>query len=480
MQETKRSEVVKRAFSSDPRVEQSLQHSVRDGVAYSVMSGVGETYFAAYALFLGATAAQVSLLAAVPPLFGAIIQLLAAWLERRVGSRRALIVGGALMQAFTWFPILWLPYFFPAHAIPIMVSCIVLYYGWIGLGAPLWSSMMGELVPSRKRGRFFGGRTQLMSMSSFVALIVGGLALEFFEVRDDARLGFIIIFTIAAAARLYSAYQLACMYEPEAPVSAAPRPSLLPRWRRKHDAQFLRFSSFISATNFAVSIAGPFFTVYMLRDLGFSYLQFTAATAATVIMQFMFLRAWGRLADNFGNRAVMVATGLLVPIVPVLWLISHHFVWILFVQALAGWAWAGFSLAAGNYLYDIVPADRRSSYWATHNFYNSLGTCTGALVGGVLSTVIPHSVVVLGHTFHWGSGLWGLMVCSGLLRGAVMFTFLPRIEEPREVRVLSARALVFRMIRYNPAAGFVLDRLGLGRRRPRLARAPRPETSPRS
>ena len=39
-------------FSKDPVVDKALRHSVRDGMAYSVQVGAGETYFSAFALFL--------------------------------------------------------------------------------------------------------------------------------------------------------------------------------------------------------------------------------------------------------------------------------------------------------------------------------------------------------------------------------------------------------------------------------------------
>lgn len=465
---------MKAAFSSDPRVAQSLRHSVRDGVAYSVMSGVGETYFAAYALFLGATAAQVSLLAAIPPLFGAVTQLFAAWLEGRAGTRRALIVSSALLHALSWFPIVWAPYLFPAHAVTAMVGCIVLYHAWIGFGAPLWCSLMADLVPARKRGRFFGGRTRLMSVASFAALVVGGLVLEFFQARGSTRFGFAVIFTAAAAARMYSVYHLSRMVEPNT-TDPVPRPARSAPTCR-YQTRFIRFSIFITAMNFAVAVAGPFFTVYMLRDLGFSYLQFTAATAIAVVAQFLTLRTWGRLADLFGNRAVLATSGVIVPLVPALWLLSPSFAWVLFIQALAGWSWAGFSLAAGNHLYDVVRPDRRAVYWATHNLMNNLGACGGALIGGVMSELFPSTFTLFGHVVHWTSGLWALLLLSAILRAFALVTFLPTIEEVRPVPAFSARAFVFRMIRSNQLAGFVLDRLGLGRRRRRPARASRPQT----
>lgn len=445
-------------LSSDPRVQRSLRHSVHDGVACSIMSGAGEAYFAAYALFLGATAAQISLLAALPPLFGAATQLLAAWLERRLGRRRTLIVSAGLMHALTWFPLIWLPYLFPAYAIPTMVSCIVLYYGWVGLGSPLLSSLLGDLVPGRRRGRFFGLRARVMSLSSFVALIAGGITLEYLQLRDNAQLAFVLIFTVAGLARLYSVYQLARMHEPPAP------PAPPPAARLRRDARFLRFGAFTAAMSLALAIAGPFVAVYMLQDLAFSYVQFATATAAFVLAQFVSLRLWGRLADVLGHRAVLSVTSLLIPLVPLAWMLSSGFVWVLCLQLLAGWVWAGYGLALGNYLYDIVPAAQRTRYWATHNFMSTSGACLGALLGGWLGARWPAQIEILGRSFEWPSGLWGLLLVSALLRALVLGAFFRLLEDTRGSRPVSARLLLCAMIRFSRPTRFLFDRLRRRRR----------------
>src|SRR5690606_7825598 len=62
-------------FSKDPAIDRALRHSVRDGMAYSVAAGGGETYFSAFALFFGATAPQVALLTALPPFIGSLAQI---------------------------------------------------------------------------------------------------------------------------------------------------------------------------------------------------------------------------------------------------------------------------------------------------------------------------------------------------------------------------------------------------------------------
>src|SRR5512143_4201902 len=92
-------------FSKNPLVDRALRHSVRDGMAYSVQVGAGETYFAAFALFLRASAPQVALISTLPPLLASSAQIFSAWFGNYVG-RRQLVVWGCALQALLWLPIL--------------------------------------------------------------------------------------------------------------------------------------------------------------------------------------------------------------------------------------------------------------------------------------------------------------------------------------------------------------------------------------
>jgi MFS family permease len=432
--------------SPDPRTERSLRRSVRDGTAYAVMAGAGEAYFSAYALFLKAGTAHISALAALPALLGSASQLLAAWLGRYVARRKTLILGGVLLQLIAWLPIIWLPYLLPQAALPALLGGVALYYLGGNLAAPMWNSLMGDLVPERRRGRFFGRRTRLMSIASFAAMLGAGVLLHYCELAERTRLGFMLIFTVAAAARGYSLVQLARMHEPPGRHAGLALPALhdlVPRLRR---SPFARFSLFFAAFNFTVAIASPFFAVYMLRDLGFSYLEFTLSTAASVLMQFATLRLWGRLGDAFGNRLVLVVTGTLIPALPALWLVSTSFWYILALQAAGGLAWAGFSLAAGNYLYDTVAPEKRAGYAAVHQMLSNAGVFAGALLGGLLAAWLPAGLSLFGHTWHWASSLWGLMLVSTAGRALLAALFLPRLDEVRRVRRLTPAGLLARVL----------------------------------
>lgn len=451
-------------YSKDPEVDNSLRHSVRDGVAYSVMSGAGETYLSAFAVFLHANTAQIGLLTSLPALIGSLAQLLSAWLGRHVHSRMRVILPGVVVQALVWLPLMWLPVLFPAQAVPLLVLFAMVYFAMGSLVTPQWSSLMGDLVPERRRGRYFARRTAFASLTAFIALVCAGVVLDLFDKFGRPLTGYLLIFTVAACARLVSAHHLRYMHDPTGRVSSLEFPNRREWLNRLRHSPFVRFSMFFALMQFSVAIASPFFTVYMLRDLQYSYLEYTVNTASSVLMQFITLNMWGRMSDRFGNRLILVATGLFIPILPALWVLSTHFWYLIGVQMLAGLCWAGFSLSTGNFLYDLVPADKRVTYMALHNMMANIGIFFGALLGGLLGVVLPNHLFVSGHEMQWMSVLYGVFLISTLARIIVSVLFLPHLKEVREVKPMSVSGLVFRVTRIHALSGLIFDVMGRRRR----------------
>jgi len=450
---------MERQFSRDPEVERSLRYSVRDGVAWSIMFGAGESYLQAFAVFLRATTAQITLLAALPSLLGSVAQLVSAWIAGQAIQRKRLIFSGVLLQALTWLPIIALVFVPTEHPLLLLILWVVLYYIGGQFAAPPWSSLISDLVPERRRGRFFGKRTRLMSMFTFASLAAAGVALEFFAQRSAAGWGFALVFAVAALARIYSLHQLMGMHEPMqrlAPFTLPPVDGLLDRLR---GSDFASFALFVALMNLAVAIASPFFTLFMLRDLKFSYLEFTAATAFFILTQFLAMNLWGRLSDIFGNLRVVQITSVVFPVLPVLWVIFPSFWPILVFQFIGGVVWAGFSLAAGNFLYDVVPPEKRAAYSAVHQTLSNVAIFGGALIGGALATHAPHALHWGGYTIAFTSGLWAALTLSGMVRAAVVLIFLPRLRETRLVRPISPTALAIRVVRANIGAGWLFELL---------------------
>src|SRR5690606_16286040 len=121
-------------------------------------------------------------------------------------------------------------------------------------------------------------------------------------------------------------------------------------------------------------------------------------------------------ADVYGNRLILIVTSATLPIVPSLWLVSDGFWALLAFQALSGLSWSGFSLSAGNLLYELVPQTRRAAYVAFHNVGTAAGVFAGAMLGAALVGLLPERTVLLGDSGVLSNLLY-LFILSGLTRG---------------------------------------------------------------
>jgi MFS family permease len=402
----------------------------------------------------------------MPPLVGAFFQFLSAWLGHKSGKRKPIIVSGAVLQAVVWLPLLLLPVWFPQQAIALLIACLVLYHAGANLAAPLWVSLMGDLVAERKRGRFFGRRTRLATVTSFVSLAIAGAVLYAFTRHGHTLLGYGVVFVSAALARLVSVYHLAQMHEPERQRPALPELRVSWRWLQSlRHSSALRYSLFLVCMQFSVGVSAPFFPVYMLRDLQFNYVEFMANTGTAVLMQFLMLNTWGRISDVFGNRLILVTTGSMIPFLPLLWLVSDNFWYLIGVQVISGFAWAGFSLSSGNFLYDLIPSARRSTAMAFHNVFVAIGVFLGGMLGALLTRVVPVEWTVAGQLLAIPSVLLVVFAASAMLRLLVAALFLPGLREVRQVRrTMTARELVFRVTRFNAFSGLLYEVVTMFRR----------------
>jgi MFS family permease len=423
-----------------------------------VQVGAGETYFSAFALFLRATAPQVALLTTLPPLLGSLAQLFSAWLGRFAGRRRLVLIG-CVLQATLWLPILLVPVLFGQWMITALLVLLVLYHGGNSLSAPQWTSIMRDLVSERRRGRYFGHRTRLTTITTFVALVIAGLILNEFDRSGRTYIGFVIVFLLAFVARAVSVYHLSYLHEPKA---AAPLPDMhiTHWWQSLVDSGAVSFSTYYAVMNAAVGISAPFFTVYMLRDLELSYLAFMILTGTSVFTQFLTLSRWGRIADIYGNRLILLVTSMSLPIVPLLWLVTDNFWYLIICQAVSGFSWSGFTLASGNLLYELVPRSRRAAYVAFHNVGMASGVFCGAMLGSALVLVLPTREVFVSDS-GISSNLLYLFALSGILRALIAALLARRVREIRKPRKdISPQSLVMRITGFSAMLVLLYDFIG--------------------
>lgn len=427
------------------------------------MTGACDSYFGAYAVFLKATTPQIALLASIPPLLASFSQLFGVWLGQRTGVRKGIIVIGALLQVTALVMVATLPDLVPDLAFLLLLISVIFYFSGPNLGAPLWGSLMGAIVPSAQRGRFFAYRTRLASVASFSVLLVAGGVLQLFDSLSLTYGGFLAIFLIGGVARLVSAWHLNQIHDP--PHARAVEGDVVNLFTVRFfrgQRRLLRFSLFFALMQFAVAFSGPFVVVYLLRVLHFSYIELTFNTAASVLVQFLVLSRWGRLADLFGNRIILRLTGYTIPFIPFVWVLSTDYWYLLLVQALSGLVWSGFSLSASNFVFDVTPQEKRAGLMAAHSVLANVAVFCGASLSGYLALHLPTSITIGSFHYAWLTVFYDAFLISAVLRGAVALLFLPRLEEVRSVRRMNYTGLIFRVTRFSPISGVIFDIVSRG------------------
>jgi MFS family permease len=350
----------------------------------------------------------------------ALSQLAAPQLAERAGSRKRFILGVVFIHALLWVPILLIPHVFPGPKVWWLVGFFTLSVVFGSLGNPAWGSMMSDLVPAGMRGRYFGLRGRICGFITLIFFFIGGVILRFSSA--EVFLGFSIIFGAAVLFRLLSWYFISKMYEPPIRLEWWEQRGLLDIVSSLTSSNLGRFTIYVSLMNFATYVAGPFFAVYMLRDLRFDYLTYAAVIVSASLMHLTFLTFWGRRADSLGSVKVLSFTSILVPLIPLLWVASHQLYYLIPVQMLSGFAWSGFTLASTNFVYDASTSENRTRCIALFNAMNGGAMCFGAILGGYLALHLPPVM---------GFSLLTLFLISGLLRGLVAVTLLRHISEVR-------------------------------------------------
>ena len=429
----------------DYRIRKSLRYSIFDGAFAASMIGFGESFFVAFGLFLKATTLQVGLLSSLPQALGSMLQFFSNGLIRAFGSRKRLVVTAALLQGLMYVPVA-LVFFFGEFRVRHLILFACFYWAFGMILGPAWNSWMGDLVSEDRRGAYFGRRSKITGTATFAATLAAGYILQQHGGSIEKQYtGFVLIFLLALASRMISVLFLSKKYEPTYEVPREAEFGFLEFLRQARFRNYGLFVLYLGLMNFAVFMSAPFFTPYMLQDLRLSYLTFTMVNASAIIVKMLSMPVWGLAADRFGARRVLSLTGFLMPLVPVLWLLSGDVVWLMTIQAYAGFIWGGFEIASFSFIFDTTTPQKRATCVAYYNMINGLALISGALLGSAIARM---------NAVFWSKYLLVFLV-SGLLRIVASLFFLPRLREVRAVETIGYSRLFLKVVTSMPTMGLV-------------------------
>ncbi len=419
-----------------PRIQElkrkARRVSIAEGSFATVQSALGDSYVSPFAIAVNSSNLQIAMLSSFPGLLGPISQWFGSVLMEKY-SRKKIVLISVLIHALFWLPMITLAILYWQNiitgAIPILL--IVFFSSYIIFGniaGPAWFSWMGDIVDEKERGRYFAKRNRIAGVVSIVCVIAAAFFLDFIKEHNFLLLGFVLFFFLAMTARLVSRQLFAKQYEPKIKLEKGYYFSFWQFVKKAPFNNFGKFAIFRAFLSFAVAIAGPFFAVYMLRNLNFSYVTFIIVTFSETVFALILMPLWGKFSDKFGNYEVMKITSVLIPAIPLLWLFSKSPYYLIFGPSMvAGISWAGFNLAAGNFIYDSVTPQRRGLVVSYYNILSGIGVFLGAIVGGFLIKYFETAILFM-------NPILLIFLVSGIIRIFASLILLPRIREVRKVK----------------------------------------------
>lgn len=396
---------------TEAELKAGLRMVLRDGVATQIMGNLTTgAFLVAFALLLGASNFAIGLIAALQALTQA-LQIPAIYLVEATRNRKALMVFGLSASRIFWIAMALIPWLVPkSHQIQAMFVALFIDFALGTIAGLAWHSWMRDLIPDAILGRYMGKRMAISTGVGAVVTLAAGLGVDAFKASEfgiNPLLIYSIYFATGGVIGLVSVYFIA--RTPEPIMEHRPHPNIWAPIREPFsDANFRRLLWFLGSWNFAVNLAAPFFTVYMLKRLDLSMSAIVAFSVLSQVVNVFFFRLWGKLADRFSNKSVLMEAGLMfistflawpfVAQADQLWVVMGMLV---LLHAFAGMSTAGVALCTGNIALKLAPRGKATTYLAVRSFVSGITATLAPLLGGFLGNWFESQR--LGVTLTWTS-----------------------------------------------------------------------------
>lgn len=297
---------------------------------------------------------------------------------------------GAWANAAGWLALTlalpFLPRDNPSASLPIFFGFFLSFSLLASINGVAWNAWTQEWSPERIRGKYFGFRNGLIQATTVIFLVaVWGV----FGLYQGSLLALQGIFVAAVALRVWS-----IVAQHRLPLgittidSAPPRP-----WREQwriiwRTRSLVAFIAFGAVWGFAYNSLGPFYPVFMYKQLGLSLAQVSLLIILNTIGAAVTMPTWGRLLDRLGNKSVMAAAILLWQAQYLVWIfLDRDNAWLLYGLWLwNGFTWAGFTLGQFNMLLKLIPPEAKTTAIGLFTAVTSAVTAIAPIFSGAVIT----------------------------------------------------------------------------------------------
>ncbi len=394
---------------TNAEIDAGLKSVVKDGVAsQSMLTLTAGVFLIAFALKLGASNFMIGVLMAIPPLTQ-LIQIPAIYLVEKYRLRKTIAVYFAGLSRSFLLIIALIPFFFVSQTALILVIIALFFHTTINAVLVCsWNSWMRDLIPIPQMGSFFSKRLSYSVIPAMILSMGAGLLLDFWDHKYQSNVVYCysVLFTLGFAAGIIGTYF----------ISTIPEPKMMQSEERLKlselialpfkDVNYKNLLIFLGSWNFAINLAGPFFTVYLIQRIGLGMAWVAGLTVISQLTYFIFLKFWGVLVDKFSNKSVLSVSGTLFIICILGWTFTTMpekynltMPLLIVIHILMGISISGVALSSGSIGLKLAPRGKATSYLAANSIINSLAAGFAPIVGGIFADFFTKREI--SWTFKW-------------------------------------------------------------------------------
>jgi MFS family permease len=367
----------------------SLEACTAEGLAAEIVGACfGNAVLTAWAVELGASPLLLGVLWGLP-YFGQVFQLPALWLTSHLGRKRTSVLTHALGRQVT-LPIAVLPFVDVSVDVKraVVVGLFALSSLLAVLGHNAWLAWMGELVPARMRGAYFGRRTALCTIVATLASLLIASALDAGRMHGILGVALAAILVVRSLAGAMTTFLMLRQHDPEAPTHI---PRMRDFARPIADRAFRTLLGYRAAWGIATGIAASLSAIYMLRALGLGFMGVALYSAGIAVLRVVTTPLWGRALDRAGGRRVLIACSLGAALSSLAWVFATQgSAWLIALDALvSGLLLGGQELAVFTLPLSAAPSARRPLYAAASVMVGGVAYGGASVVAGALAECVP-------------------------------------------------------------------------------------------
>lgn len=353
-------------------------------------ASTGGMFLIGFAKELGADNILFGMLSTVPQFFVA-FQFLGAWMVERGVSRRKQTIVFSLITPVCWFLVAAIPLMsgrMGGHgAIGILIGIMGLVTISNQFAGAARGSWIGELIPAERRSRFFGYAAMFGGIIGAGFAICEGMFLDYAKVHGlgafTALFFFGSLFGVAAA--------LLHFPQPDCPLpgSEAGVPYVGTMKKTLANKPF-RTLAIVHAITALSGVAGPFWTVYLLRDVGVSFFGLSVLNCIGTVAAVVSAPLWGKVVAKFGCRPILILSLIILIPASLFWMpvgkgdveTAYRLVpWANLLGAVGG---SALGVSISTFVYKASHAEGRSIQFAMYNTFVTFIGAPAALLGGAL------------------------------------------------------------------------------------------------